>query len=93
MGPVEEEEKTKPEIHPYDPVVVERQLERLNRVRRKRDESRIRSLLAELQQKAKDSSTNLMPITISLVKAGATMGDIVEALREIWGTYRETPVF
>ena len=90
---VEEEEKTKPEIHPYDPVVVERQLERLNRVRRERDESRVRSLLAELQQNAKDSSTNLMPVTILLVKAGATMGDIVEALREIWGTYRETPVF
>ena len=58
-----------------------------------RMESRVRSLLAELQQDAKDSSTNLMPVTILLVKAGATMGDIVEALREIWGTYRETPVF
>jgi len=33
-----------------------------------------------------------MPITIELVKAGASMGDIVETLREIWGTYRETPV-
>jgi methylmalonyl-CoA mutase N-terminal domain/subunit len=33
-----------------------------------------------------------MPITIELVKAGASMGDIVESLRVIWGTYRETPV-
>ena len=34
-----------------------------------------------------------MPVTIDLVGAGATMGEIVEALREVWGTYRETPVF
>jgi len=34
-----------------------------------------------------------MPVTIELVKAGATMGDIVEKLKVIWGTYRETPVF
>ena len=34
-----------------------------------------------------------MPITIDLVKAGATMGDIVETLKDVWGTYRETPVF
>jgi methylmalonyl-CoA mutase N-terminal domain/subunit len=34
-----------------------------------------------------------MPVTIQLVKEGATMGDIVEKLKTIWGTYRETPVF
>ncbi len=90
---VEEEEKLDVEIHPYDPLVVERQLERLNRVRRERDESLVSQVLQKLQQEAKDPSVNLVPVTISLVKAGATMGDIVEALREIWGTYRETPVF
>jgi methylmalonyl-CoA mutase N-terminal domain/subunit len=35
----------------------------------------------------------MMPITIELVRAGATMGDIIETLKTIWGTYRETPVF
>ncbi len=34
-----------------------------------------------------------MPVTIDLVQAGATMGEIVEALREVWGSYSETPVF
>ncbi len=33
-----------------------------------------------------------MPITIELVKARASMGDIIETLKEIWGTYRERPV-
>ena len=36
---------------------------------------------------------NVMPVTIELVRAGATMGDIVETLRGLWGTYRENPVF
>jgi methylmalonyl-CoA mutase N-terminal domain/subunit len=34
-----------------------------------------------------------MPITISLVREGATMGDIIERLKGVWGTYRELPVF
>jgi methylmalonyl-CoA mutase N-terminal domain/subunit len=34
-----------------------------------------------------------MPVTIELVREGATMGDIVEQLKTVWGTYRETPVF
>ena len=36
---------------------------------------------------------NIMPVTIELVAAGATMGDIVERLKTVWGTYRENPVF
>jgi methylmalonyl-CoA mutase N-terminal domain/subunit len=42
---------------------------------------------------AKDESQNIMPITIELVRAGATMGDIIETLKTLWGTYRETPVY
>jgi methylmalonyl-CoA mutase N-terminal domain/subunit len=34
-----------------------------------------------------------MPVTIELVAAGASMGDIVEKLKGLWGTYRERPVF
>jgi len=34
----------------------------------------------------------LLPITIKLVKARASMGEIVDTLRSLWGTYRENPV-
>ncbi len=90
---VEEEESVDIETHAYDPAVVDHQLARLNRVRRERNEPRVKALLGKLQDQARDESANVLPLTISLVKAGASMGDIVEALREIWGTYRETPVF
>jgi hypothetical protein len=34
-----------------------------------------------------------MPITIELMRNGATMGDIIETLKTVWGTYREHPPF
>jgi 2-hydroxyisobutanoyl-CoA mutase large subunit len=90
---VEEEEQHDIEIHPYDPTTAQRQVSRTQRVRRERDNARLNQLLEQLVAVAKDDSRNIMPITIELVKAGATMGDIVEKLKGVWGTYRETPVF
>jgi methylmalonyl-CoA mutase N-terminal domain/subunit len=90
---VEEEEQHDIEIHPYDPTTAERQVSRTQRVRRERDNIRLNQLLEQLVAVAQDDSQNIMPITIELVKAGATMGDIVEKLKGVWGTYRETPVF
>ena len=90
---VEEGTDEKIEIHPYDPSTAERQISRTQKVRRERDQARVDALLDELLETAKDESKNLMPVTIELVREGATMGDIVERLRTIWGTYRETPVF
>jgi 2-hydroxyisobutanoyl-CoA mutase large subunit len=79
--------------HPYDQTTAERQVGRTQRVRRERDPVKFDLLLRRLVETAKDSSQNIMPITIELVRAGATMGDIIETLKTIWGTYRETPVF
>jgi len=90
---VEEEAQHDIEIHPYDPTTAERQVSRTQRVRRERDNAQLNALLDRLVAVAKDESRNIMPITIELVKAGATMGDIVEKLKSVWGTYRETPVF
>ena len=81
------------ETHPYDPTTEARQLERLKRVRRTRDNARVQRLLDELAAAARDETRNIMPATIELVAAGATMGEIVEKLKALWGTYRETPVF
>jgi methylmalonyl-CoA mutase N-terminal domain/subunit len=90
---VEEEAQHDIEIHPYDPTTAERQVSRTQRIRRERDNARLNQLLEQLAAVAQDESQNIMPVTIELVKAGATMGDIVEKLKGLWGTYRETPVF
>jgi len=81
------------ETHPYDVTTAERQIARLNRVRAERDEAHLQSLLDRLEAVARDETANIMPVTLELVKAGASMGDIVERLKKVWGVYRETPVF
>jgi methylmalonyl-CoA mutase N-terminal domain/subunit len=90
---VENEEDVDIETHPYDPTTAERQISRLKEVRATRDEAKVQSLLDQLVSVAKDESANIMPVTIDLVRNGATMGDIVEKLKTVWGTYRENPVF
>jgi len=81
------------ELHPYDASTAQRQIDRLERVRRERDNARVQSLLDKLVTVARDDSANIMPVTVELVAAGATMGGIVEKLKSLWGTYREKPVF
>ncbi|MGD8477268.1 MAG: methylmalonyl-CoA mutase family protein [Burkholderiales bacterium] len=90
---VEAEEDVDIETHPYDPTTATRQIDRLNTVRKTRDNAKVQSLLDELVTVAKDENRNIMPVTIELVRAGASMGDIVEKLKTVWGTYRENPVF
>ncbi len=90
---VDPEEKFDIELHPYDSSTAERQIARLNRVRRERDNAKVDAMLEQLIAVARNEKENIMPITIELVAAGATMGDIVEKLKTLWGTYRENPVF
>jgi len=90
---VDPEEKFDIELHPYDVSTAERQIARLQKVRRERDNAKVAALLNRLVEVAKREDENIMPITIELVAAGATMGDIVEKLKGLWGTYRENPVF
>jgi len=90
---VEPDEKFDIELHPYDTSTATRQISRLKKVRRERDQAKVDALLERLVATAKNEKENIMPVTIELVDAGASMGDIVEKLKGIWGTYRETPVF
>ena len=66
---------------------------RTKAVRARRDNSRVTVLMDTLAREARDPSVNLLPATIELVKARATMGEITARLREVWGRYVERPVF
>lgn len=88
-----DEEGHEIETHPYDATTADRQIARTRHVRATRDEAKVRLLLDALVQTAKDETKNIMPLTVELVENGATMGDIVEKLKGLWGTYRETAVF
>jgi methylmalonyl-CoA mutase cobalamin-binding domain/chain len=81
------------EIHRVDADVEARQVARLRAVRARRDGARVSALLDQLEREARDPRVNVMPLTIELVRARATLGEIVARLRNIWGTYVERPVF
>ena len=89
---VEDGEDEVVETHPYDPDTETRQIAGLQRTRAERDEPLVQKLLAELETVAGDPEANIMPATIAAVEARASMGEIVERLKGLWGTYRENPV-
>jgi methylmalonyl-CoA mutase cobalamin-binding domain/chain len=80
-------------VHRVDPDTERRQVERLRRIRAERDSAAVESALEELRTAARDPNANLMPATIAAVRARVTGGEIVKALRAVFGTYAETAVF
>lgn len=50
-------------------------------------------LLDRLEREARDPAVNLMPITVELVEARASLGEIVARLRRVFGSSVEQPVF
>ena len=82
-----------PEIHRVAPETEARQVARVREARARRDGATVAALLDRLAREAADPGVNLMPVTIELVKARATLGEIAARLRRVWGTYVETPVF
>jgi len=67
-----------------------RQIERLQRVRRERSSAAVTIALRDLERSARGTE-NLMPLILDAVKAYATLGEICDVLRGIFGEYRETP--
>ena len=80
-------------VHKVDPAVEARQVARVHAARARRDGARVTALLDRLETEARDPAVNLMPVTVELVKARATMGEIVARLRGVFGAYVERPVF
>jgi methylmalonyl-CoA mutase, N-terminal domain len=83
---------TQPPTLVIDPDVETSQAARLVALRESRDNTSVATRLDALQEIAKGAD-NMMPAIIDCVRARATEGEIVEALRAVFGTHRETPVF
>ena len=81
-----------PEILRLDKKVVDRQVERLNRVRSERDGARVEHLLQQLEGVAQ-SDANLIPMFIECVEGYVTIGEICRVLRRVYGEQREFMVF
>ena len=62
-------------------------------VRARRDAAAVEAALARLKADAAARRRNLMPAIVDAARAYVTMGEMCDALREVWGVWRETPVF
>ncbi len=81
------QEKTTWRLLRVDPVVQKRQIERLQALRKRRDSERVQSLLNRLRDTAQGEE-NLLPIILECVEAYATLGEICQVLREVFGEYK-----
>jgi methylmalonyl-CoA mutase N-terminal domain/subunit len=87
-----EEEAGEVEILRIDPRLERRQIERVRALRERRDGQRAAAALARLEADARGDA-NLMPAILEAARADATMGEMCDTLRGVWGTWRESPVF
>jgi methylmalonyl-CoA mutase N-terminal domain/subunit len=81
------------ELHRVDPVLETEQIARVRELRGRRDSAAVESALARLKEDAAHEDRNLMPPIVEAARVYATMGEMCDAFREVWGVWRETPVF
>jgi methylmalonyl-CoA mutase N-terminal domain/subunit len=81
------------ELLRVDPALEQKQIDRVQATRAKRDSAKVESTLAALKEGAAKPDVNLMPLIIDASREYVTMGEMCDALREVWGVWRETPVF
>ncbi len=86
-----EDEPLEIPILDMDPQGEARHLERLNRVRRERDNERVQQALATLRAAA-EGDANLTEPVLDAVRAYATLGEICDVLRDVFGVYQEASV-
>ncbi len=70
-----------------DPQVQENQIARLKKYRSQRNQKETKAALDKLQKTATQESAHLMPDIVDCIKAKATLGEISDALRKVFGTY------
>jgi methylmalonyl-CoA mutase N-terminal domain/subunit len=85
-----EEERPIPTLR-LDPAIEREQVARLNALRARRDTSKTKAALAEIEQRARGNE-NLMPAILAAVEVYATVGEISDALRRAFGEYQESVV-
>ncbi len=82
------DEEISPPVMQIAPELEERQRQRLSALRRTRDNAKVGAALTQLQSAAK-SEQNLMPLIIGAVEHHATLGEISNCLRGVWGEFED----
>ncbi|MBA2460719.1 MAG: methylmalonyl-CoA mutase, partial [Actinobacteria bacterium] len=82
-----------PEILKIDAALEQQQIERVKALKGRRDSAQVETRLAALKEASAREDANLMPLLLDAARDYVTMGEICDAWRQVWGTWREQPVF
>ena len=87
----EPQEESDVELHRVSQEFANEKIERLKELKERRDNDQVQKCLEEIKAAAKNGENTMYP-TIEAVRAYATVQEICDAMKEVYGTYRETPV-
>jgi methylmalonyl-CoA mutase N-terminal domain/subunit len=87
------EEETPIKTLQIDPEIEKKLIARLKRTKRQRNQFRVEETLTKLRKAAEQDGANLMPFMLQAVKEYATLGEICDALREVFGEYSPPSIF
>lgn len=86
-----DEETKSVDFHPYNEEAANKQINKLKAIKQKRNNAQVAELLKNVRIDAQND-LNLMPTIIAAVKAYATVGEIIQVLKDVYGEYKE-PIF
>src|SRR3954452_21603875 len=81
------------EILHVDPALERKQVDRLRTVRDRRDGGAVERVLAQLKEDAARPERSRMPTLLNCARVHTSEGEIIAALQDVFGSYRETPIF
>ncbi len=87
------DEEIQIELLRVDRSMVEKQIKRLQEFRKNRDAKKVEEALEKLRKAAEKEDENLVPYVLEAVKARATLGEMTDALRDVFGEYRAPEIF
>lgn len=88
---VREGEEWDVKLHEYAPLIRQQQIQKLNKIRKERDNTKVEKCLQELKQAA-EGGVNIVPYTLEAVKAYATIGEMTGVLRKVFGEFKEPAI-
>jgi methylmalonyl-CoA mutase N-terminal domain/subunit len=86
-------EKVPIKILRINPEIEKMLVKRINHIRKQRNQTRVKEAINKLQDAAEKENVNLMPFVIEAVKEYATLGEICNTLREVFGEYKPPSIF
>jgi methylmalonyl-CoA mutase N-terminal domain/subunit len=87
------EEEMPIKILQIDPEIEKKLVERLKQIKQQRNKTKVKEMLDKLRLAAEKENVNLMPLIIQAVKEYATLGEICDTLREVFGEYKPPSIF